>query len=103
MGIGSNWSVEIAESDHDEALFEEVILEATARFMNGEENMQSAFEGAQVLIEEQQEAIRKGECYTEDDTNIIGFVDSSLEGSVLPKDREAEVASIADKFRDQFS
>ena len=74
MGIGSNWGVEIAENAHEEALFEESINEAAIRVVEGADR-QSAFSGAQELIEAQQEAISNGEYSEDEETNVIVFFD----------------------------
>lgn len=102
MGIGSNLGVEIAEQEYEEALFEEVILEAAIRVVDGDDR-QSAFEGAKELIEAQQEAMSKGEYSENEDTNVIAFLDSSLEGNSIPKGKEAQVKAISNELREQFS
>ena len=102
MGIGSKLGVEIAEQEHREALFEEVINEAAALVAVKEQSRESAYQDAKNLISAQQEALAKGEYSEDEDSNTISFFDSSLEGTTVPNSKKSQVAAIANELRTQF-
>lgn len=97
MGIGSNWGVEVAEQDHEDALFEDILYEAAILISNGIDR-QSALNKAEDLINRQQEAISNDE-YSEDENGYITFFDSSLEGSSIPQGKELQVKAIMNDIR----
>lgn len=89
MGIGSNLGVEILEQEHRDALYEAAINEAAISVVMGQGSRESAFQSAKDLIEEQQEALSKGEP-----------IETEL--SVIPKGKEAQVKAIASELREKF-
>lgn len=102
MGIGSNWSVEIAEQNYKEAIFEEVINEAAILVVIEGYSRESAYEAAKKKIDAQQEAISKGEYSEDEDSNTISFVDSSLEKTTIPSRKQAQVKAIAQELRERY-
>lgn len=102
MGIGSNLSVEIAEQEHREALFEEVINEAAASVAVNGQSRESAYQDAKDLISARQEALAKGEYSEDGDSNTISFFDSSLEGITVPSSKKSQVAAIVNELRERF-
>lgn len=102
MGIGSNLGVEIAEQEHREALFEEVISEAAALVAVKKQSRESAYQAAKVLILAQQEALAKGKYSEDEDSNTISFFDSSLEGTTVPSSKKTQVTAIANELREQY-
>lgn len=101
MGIGSSWAVEIAEQDHQEALQENIILEAATCVAVGE-SRDIAYKKADELSMFQQEAISKGEYSEDEETGAINFFDSSLSGTAIPAGKEKQVAAIANSLREEF-
>ncbi|WP_417553396.1 hypothetical protein [Marinomonas fungiae] len=102
MGIGSNWGVEIAEQEHKEALFEEMINEAAALVAIGGHSRESAYKAAKELIDARQEAISKSEYSEDEGSNTICFFDSSLEGTTIPSGKRAQIKAIAQELRDKY-
>ena len=102
MGIGSNLSVDVAEQEHREALFEKVINEAAALVAVNGHSRESAYQDAKALISAQQEALAKGEYSEDQDSNTISFFYSSIEGTAVPSSKKSQVAAIANELRAQF-
>jgi hypothetical protein len=102
MGIGSNLGVEIAEQEHREALFEEVINEAAVLVATSDHSRESAYQAAKDLSLAQQEAIAKGEYSEDEDSNTMSFFDSLLEGTSIPSGKHAQVKAIAQELREKF-
>lgn len=102
MGISSNLGVEIAEQEHQEALFEEVINEAAALVALRKQSRESAYQAAKDLCLARQEALAKGEYSENENSNTISFFDSSLEGTTVPSSKKAQVTAIANELREQY-
>lgn len=100
MGIGSTVAVELEEQKQREAWYEEEILEAAIRVSKGGDR-NSAYRGAQSLIEDRKEALRNGE-YSEGPDGCIEFFESRLEGSTIPQGHEAQIKAIAAELRVAF-
>ncbi len=102
MGIGSNWGVEAAEQECEEAWFEETLREAAILVVEGMDR-HSAFARASEISIAQREALSRGEYSEDEETNVIEFFDSTIESSAIPAGKEAQVRAIAIELREQFA
>jgi hypothetical protein len=100
MGIGSNYYVEVAEEEHQEALRDEIARDAAVYVVEGNDRA-SSIEASKENIEAQQEAFSTG-AYDEDEDGIIRFHDSSIESPATPLGKEAQVKAIAQELRDSI-
>ncbi len=100
MGIGSNYYVEVAEQEHEEALRKEIAQDAAVDIVNG--NSRSAsIKAAEERIAAQQEAFSTG-AYSENEDGIVCFHDPSIESPVIPKGKEVQVNVIAEELLEQL-
>jgi hypothetical protein len=102
MGIGSNWGVELEEQKYKEALFEEVINEASALVALKGYSREDAYQEAKELVAARQEALSNDEYSEDEQANTIEFFDSSLEGTTIPKGKEVQIKAIAKELYQQF-
>ncbi|PML49355.1 hypothetical protein BCT76_08115 [Vibrio tasmaniensis] len=100
MGIGSNYYVEVAQQEHEEALRQEMARDAAVDIVNGN-SRSSSIEAAEKRIAAQQEAFSTG-AYTESEDGVVYFNDSSIESPAIPRGKEAQVKAIEEELLEQF-
>lgn len=98
MGIGSDLEVENAEQEARDADINSVAKEAAKLVALNDEPRGSAIKQAIEIKHRENEALSNRE-YDEDEEGVISFWDSSLNGSTIPKDKEAQVKAIASELR----
>lgn len=98
MGIGSDLEVENAEQEARDADINSVAKEAAKLVVLNDEPRVSAIMQAIEIKHRENEALSKRQ-YDEDEEGVISFWDSSLNGSTIPKDKEAQVKAIASELR----
>ncbi|MDH1472525.1 hypothetical protein [Shewanella sp. GD03713] len=98
MGIGSDLEVENAEQEARDADINSVAKEAAKLVALNDEPRGSAIKQAIEIKHREKEALSNRE-YDEDEEGVISFWDSSLNGSTIPKDKEAQVKAIASELR----
>ncbi|CAG9296311.1 hypothetical protein [Celerinatantimonas diazotrophica] len=101
MGIGSDLMVKQAEEEHEEALYNEIILDAAIRIVVNEDSRKAAMDAAREFVQAQHDAIRQSEY--DDVSNTIHFWNKSLNGIPMPKGKqESQVKAIARELKEQF-
>lgn len=100
MGIGSDLDVENAEQTARTENVDSVAREAAALVVTKKMDRNSAISSAIDKHHREQEALNSDEYeeYEEDDVMKIRFFDSSLNGTKIPKGREAQVSAIASEL-----
>lgn len=100
MGIGSDLEVENAEQEARDADINSVAKEAAKLVALNDEPRGSAIKQAIEIKHREKEALSNREYdEDEDEEGVISFWDSSLNGSTIPKDKEAQVKAIASELR----
>jgi hypothetical protein len=100
MGIGSNYYVEVAQQEHEEALRREMAQDAAVDIVNGN-SRDSSIKAAEIRIAAQQEAFSTG-AYTEDGAGVVHFNDPSIESPAIPRGKESQVKAIAEELLQYF-
>ncbi|UPR35628.1 hypothetical protein ISX50_06285 [Vibrio cyclitrophicus] len=100
MSNGSNYDVEVNQQANEEALRQEMALDAAIGVVNGN-SRGSSIEAAKERIAAQQRAFSTG-AYDENENSVVSFHDSSIESPAIPKGKSAKVKAIAEELSEHF-
>ncbi|BDQ68458.1 MULTISPECIES: hypothetical protein [Shewanella] len=98
MSIGSDLEVENAEHEARDEDVDSITIESAKLIALKKVPRELAIKQAIEIKHREQEALSNRE-YDEDEEGVISFWDSSLNGSTIPKDKEAQVKAIASELR----
>lgn len=102
MSIGSNLMAKEDEQKYKELFRESIINEAAALIAIEGYSRETALQKANETTSARQEAIDRKEYSEDENQNTITFFDSSLRGTFVPDNKQAQVNAIAKTLKEEF-